>query len=436
MAVAPWAPPYCDRSSGRPYLRMRAHPRPAATVRGVSRLTGARRAALSHSLLLDGLIAAAIYLMVVFGPMIRPHAESGPLTSTGVLLGAVVCGALVFRRWRPRPVLVVATAGMVAYLVLGGLSSPLMLAEMLAIYTVALGSSRRTTLRIAIVVTLVLTGTGILFGAASWISSEIVGLAAQAALGAAVGDAVRSGSSYVTAIKERALRAERTREEEARRRVMEERLRIARELHDVLAHHIALINVQAGVAAHVLEAEPGQAREALSHIRTAGRAALEELRTTVGLLRQPNSPEDLATEPAPGLDRLPQLIASFEASGLLVEQRIQGEPRELPATVDLTAYRVVQEALTNVSKHSGGACAVLRLGYGPGGLCVEVTDDGIGGDGTEGSEGTGHGLLGMRERALAVGGTFSAGPGPDGGFQIRTVLPLPRTPSGIHGVST
>ncbi|MCW2912098.1 MAG: Signal transduction histidine kinase [Actinomycetia bacterium] len=391
----------------------------------MNRLTEARRAALSHPLLLDGLIAAATYVLALVVPVIHPKAESGPLTLTTVLLGAVVCGALVFRRRWSRTVLVVATAGMTVYLALGGLRSPLMLATMIATYTVALGSSRRTTLWMTTVVAVILAGAGILFGDTSWISSEIVGLVAQTALAAAVGEAVRSRRAYVTAIEERALRAERTREEEAGRRVMEERLRIARELHDVLAHHIALINVQAGVAAHVMETEPVQAREALTHIRVAGRAALDELRTTVGLLRQPNSPEGLATDPAPGFDRLPKLIASFEASGLLVEQHVEGKARELPATVDLTAYRVVQEALTNVSKHSGGASAVLHIGYGPGELRLEVTDDGIGCDGA--ADGTGHGLLGMRERALSVGGTFSAGPGPDGGFQVRTVLPFPQS---------
>ncbi|MGI8332007.1 sensor histidine kinase [Actinomadura scrupuli] len=397
----------------------------------MSRPTGPRWAALSHSLLLDGLIAAAVYLMAVFGPLIHPETGSEPPTTTNALLGAVICGALVFRRWWPRTVLVAATAGMVAYIMLGGLRSPLMLATMLAVYTVALGSSRRVTVRVAVLVALVLSVAGILFGAKSWSSPEIVGLAAQSALAAAVGDAVRSRTAYVRAIKERAVRAEQTREDEARRRVMEERLRIARDLHDVLAHHIALINVQAGVAAHVLETDPGQARQALGHIRGAGRAALDELRTTVGLLRQPNAAEDLATEPAPGLERLPQLIASFEASGLPVEQHVDGEPRELPATVDLTAYRVVQEALTNVRKHSGGASAVLRLGYRPGGLSVEVSDDGVGGD--IAAEGTGHGLLGMRERALAVGGTFAAGPGPAGGFRIRTLLPLPVPARGGRG---
>jgi signal transduction histidine kinase len=187
--------------------------------------------------------------------------------------------------------------------------------------------------------------------------------------------------------------------------------------------------VQAGVAAHFLESEPAQAREALAHIRQAGRSALGELRTTVGLLRQPNvrsePPDaDWAPEPVPGLHRLPQLIASFTATGLPVEQRVEGDPRELPATVDLTGYRIVQEALTNVSKHAPGAGAAVRLTYLPSEFRVEVTDTGTNSP-RQAADEAGHGLLGMRERALSVGGTFGAGPTPDGGFRVAAALPSP-----------
>jgi signal transduction histidine kinase len=250
-----------------------------------------------------------------------------------------------------------------------------------------------------------------------------------------VGDAVRSRRAYVTAVEERAHRAEHTREEEAERRVMEERLRIARELHDVLAHHVALINVQAGVAAHVLEADPAQAREALAHIRQAGRSALEELRTTVGLLRRPNARPDhptpqTAPEPVPGLDRLPQLIASFTATGLQIDQHVEGETRELPATVDLTAYRIVQEALTNVRKHAPEAAAVVvRLTYLPGEFRLEVSDSGT--SAPPHTAGTGHGLLGMRERALSVGGAFTARHEAGRGFRVTAVLPALASPGAV-----
>ncbi|HUR09325.1 MAG TPA: histidine kinase, partial [Nonomuraea sp.] len=241
----------------------------------------------------------------------------------------------------------------------------------------------------------------------------------------AIGDALRSRRAYVAAIEERARRAEETREEEAERRVMEERLHIARELHDVLAHHIALINVQAQVAAHLLATEPEQARTALGHVRHAGKEALDELRTTVGLLRRPGSRDELLTEPAPSLDRLPELVDSFTAAGLQLGWLIYGDPRPLPAPVGLAAFRIVQEALTNVSKHAPRATATVRIDYASDAVVVDVADDGESDPGGI-SSGTGHGLIGMRERARSVGGTFVAGPVEDGGFRVRAVLPTSR----------
>ena len=236
----------------------------------------------------------------------------------------------------------------------------------------------------------------------------------------------------VAAIEERARRAEHTREEEALRRVAEERMRIARELHDIVGHHIALINVQAGVASHVLDTQPEQARLALAHVREAGRSALAELSATVAVLRQGDE-SDAPHEPVPGLGRLPALLETFDRAGLRVSRQDEGEPRNLPTTVDLTAYRVVQESLTNVRKHAGTSAARLRLAYRRDELHIEVEDDGpgpgavpVGGTGGSTVGGTGHGLIGMRERAASVGGSFRAGPGPAGGFRVSVDLPLPR----------
>jgi signal transduction histidine kinase len=226
----------------------------------------------------------------------------------------------------------------------------------------------------------------------------------------------------VDAIRERAERAERTREEEARRRVAEERLRIARDLHDVVAHHIALVNVQAGVAAHVMDKRPDQAKEALAHVREASRSALDELRVTVGLLRQSGDPE-APTEPAPGLAVLDELLDTFRNAGLPVELARTDQGTELPAAVDLAAYRIIQEALTNVRKHAGpdarAEVSVVRVGR-----TVEVTvlDDGA--PTGQAADGGGHGLLGMRERATALGGALSAGPRYGGGFRVQAILPV------------
>jgi signal transduction histidine kinase len=398
----------------------------------VSRLTEVRHVVRRHPLISDGVLAVTVYGLALVASRMSHGYDAGTLNPQTAVVGALMSAALVFRRRWPRWVLAFIMGGTALYLALGGVRGPLMLATMVAVYTVALSSSRRGTMTVAACTATILATAGVVLGDHWWLDPVIVSVVAQTGLAAAVGDAVRSGRAYIAAIEERAHRAERTREEEAARRVMEERLRIARELHDVLAHHVALINVQAGVAAHVLETEPAQAREALSHIRQAGRSALEELRTTVGLLRQPNTgPDDTtaegAPEPVPGLDRLPKLIASFSATGLEIEQHVEGDPRELPATVDLAGYRIVQEALTNVRKHAPEATAVLRLTYLPGQFRLEVTDSGT--TAPQHAAGTGHGLLGMRERALSVGGTFTAGHRPAGGFGVTAVLPALPSPA-------
>jgi signal transduction histidine kinase len=390
----------------------------------MTRLIELWRASRAHYLLLDGFLAGSIFVMTILAHRFGHGDDAGPLTPQIVVIGAISCAALIFRRRWPRQVMAITVAGMMVFLATGGMRSPITLAPMLGVYTLALVSSRRATVWLGVTSAFAVGAAAVLLGDQSWIGPIVVANAAELGLGAAIGDSVRSRRAYIAAIEERAHRAERTREEEATRRVMEERLRIARELHDVLAHHIALINVQAGVAALVLDDKPDQARESLAHIRQAGRDALDELRTTVGLLRQPDSPDELPTEPAPGLDRLPDLIASFTASGLSVDPWIEGETQDLPATIDLTAYRIVQEALTNVSKHAGDATASVRLTFAPSDLRIEVTDTGTGQN--LAAPGTGHGLLGMRERALSVGGTFSAGPGRHGGFQVLARLPVPR----------
>jgi signal transduction histidine kinase len=235
-----------------------------------------------------------------------------------------------------------------------------------------------------------------------------------------LGEAVRNRRAYVAELRDRAKRAERTREEEARRRVDEERMRIARELHDVVSHSIGVISVQAGVAAHLLERRPDKAGEALATIRQASDEALDELHAMLGVLRQPDGRAPLA--PAPGLAQLDALVAMAEGAGLRVEVDARGAPH-LPPAVDLACYRIVQESLTNVVRHAGASSVTVTVAADGDTLVVEVTDDGPGAPGAGNGNGTRQGIVGMRERARALGGTLEAGPRPEGGFRVSARLP-------------
>jgi signal transduction histidine kinase len=232
-------------------------------------------------------------------------------------------------------------------------------------------------------------------------------------------------AEFVRVRRERAAEAEHTRREEERRRASEERLRIARELHDVLAHNISLINVQAGVALHLMDERPEQARTALSAIKQASKDTLGELRSVLDILRNPG--ESSPRSPAGGLDRLDELVSRASAAGLSVRTEIDGTPRPLPARVDLTAYRIVQEALTNVIRHAGAAEATIGVTYGERELTLRVDDDGRGRTVKDGG-GTGSGIAGMRDRAAALEGELEAGPRPDGGFRVLARLPLDGRP--------
>src|SRR6266542_1945453 len=213
----------------------------------------------------------------------------------------------------------------------------------------------------------------------------------------------------------------RTREEEARRRASDERLRIARELHDVVAHNISLINVQASTALHLIDERPEQARTALAAIKQASKEALGELRSVLDILRQ--SDEEPPRAPAPGLARLDELVSKVKAAGLEVRTTTEGDSRPLPAPVDLTAFRIVQEALTNVHRHAGRASATVRVSYRDRDLVVQVDDDGRGAS-SNGTAGGGNGIPGMRERVAALGGELEAGPRAGGGFRVLARLPL------------
>jgi len=238
-----------------------------------------------------------------------------------------------------------------------------------------------------------------------------------------LGETTRSRRAYLEAVEQRALDAERTREDEARRRAGEERIRIARELHDILAHRISMISVQSGVGAHLMDRDPDQARRALNAVNQASKEALQELRATLGLLRQVDGPEPRS--PAPGLAQLEGVVASATAAGVAVRLDITGQRRDLPTGVDLAAYRIVQESLTNVIRHARAATARIAIAYRRAEVVIEVEDDGRGLDeGELAAAGGGNGLLGMHERATALGGELEAGPLAGGGFRVLARLPV------------
>jgi signal transduction histidine kinase len=217
----------------------------------------------------------------------------------------------------------------------------------------------------------------------------------------------------------RAELAERERDVAAREAVVEERARIARELHDAIAHNVSMMVVQAGAERRTLEPNNEPTREVLTTIEQIGRGALTEMRRLVGMLRSDDA-DPLA--PQPGLGDLPKLVTQVREAGLPVELHVDGEPRELPVGLELSAYRIVQEALTNALKHAGDARASVRVSYGPDSLELEIVDDGAGGPSR--APGGGHGLVGMRERVALYGGRFDAGRAPSGGFAIRVLLPI------------
>ncbi|MDX6742807.1 sensor histidine kinase [Actinocorallia sp. A-T 12471] len=372
-----------------------------------------------HPTLVSAVLCLGVFAFSLMLLRMDPHGEIREILPVNVVFAALCTLPLALRdRW-PIGVLVAVTAVTSAHQALPG-GEFVALPIQVAIYSVALRTDR---LR------------GWLAGAASaswsvlmiavagrwdW-QPQLLGVFTGAGLAVALGDAIRNRRAYVAALVERAARAERTRDEVAARRVAEERMRIARELHDVVAHQLTLINAQAAVTLHLNEAS-GHVAEVLAHIKDDSREALTELRAIVGLLGSGEDESDTPRAPIPGIERLDDLAKSFRRAGLAVDISTDGEPRQLPSAVNVSGYRIIQEALTNVRKHSGADEARVRLRYAPDALRITVEDDGPGG--APSGDGVGRGLLSMRERAAAVGGWISAGPGEGEGFKIDAELPL------------
>jgi signal transduction histidine kinase len=335
---------------------------------------------------------------------------------------AAACLPLALRRRFPLAVLGVVTTVTAYNDLRPGPPSLVFLAPLIALYTVGTLKGRRTlfiaatlTMAVQLAVTIPSYGTPTFW-------ANAVRIVSMVAVAAALGDATRNRRAYVAEVEQRAAEAERTREETTRRRVDEERLRIARELHDITAHSLSIIAVQSGAAVHVIDTNPAEARRSLDAIRRTAKGALEELRAMLGVLRSAEEDADVPLTPSPGLAGLPELIRPMAEAGIDVMLAVDDDIDDVPAVVEASAYRIVQEALTNVVRHAGPCSVDIAVHRADDVLEIEIVDSGVGRP--HAGSVTGHGLAGMRERAVALGGSFSAGPAAGKGFRVAARLPL------------
>jgi signal transduction histidine kinase len=340
-------------------------------------------------------------------------------------LSALEAGTRAMHKRWPTSALAVAAITVIA-LIPVDLKEAAGIAIVLSAYTVGSLTDRALAFLSAVLTAGILAIGAWLIAPDAWTGPDTpVPMIAAALVGAAIGDASRSRRELAIATAEHARRIEEAHEEESRRRIVEERLRIARDVHDLVAHHLAVVNLHAGVANHLMHDQPDAATEALAHVRSASRTALDELGSLLSILRHPGE-SDTPTAPAPSLADLGSLLNALESAGAAVDFVVSGSPRPLPPGVHLSAYRIVQESLTNAHKHGCGP-AYLTLTYGADRLDIEVRNA-LETPARPSAEavGTGHGLAGMRERAAAVGGTLNAGLEMNGAFVVKASLPAPR----------
>lgn len=369
-------------------------------------------------LLQDAVMVAA--LLVYGAENLVDYARRLPV-SDGKWVGSLLAlqvGPLLFRRRFPGPVVAVVAIATAAGLG-GRLTTAGVLGLLLAVYSVGAYAGRRSQLAGAAL----LAGL-VAYGLASWFAIELVRIptiltvSLAMAVAGLIGDHMRARRASMTELEARAERLERDRELELELAADRERTRIARELHDVVAHHVSVIAIQAGAARAVRAKDPARAAGTLDTIEDAARQALTELSRLLGLLRKDGA---APREPEPGLDQVESLAGRARDAGLRVDVAVDGTPRPLPSGVELSAYRIVQEAITNAFKHAPGARVEIRLTYGADELGIQVTDDG---EHRPAASRPGHGLTGMRERVAVFGGQLQAGPMPEGGFRIQARLPL------------
>ena len=375
---------------------------------------------------MDAAVAAAVALALVLTISVATEEDATRSPDAlAYLLGLTVAALLLARRRWPMGVLVASVGALLVYYGLDYPAfSPAVSLAAAAYYAALAGHVRAAA---ALLVGVIVFGVGWQTLGENASLASVIGLntLADAALLAAVlllGEAVRNRRAWAEEVRRRLQRAEQDREREAARRVAQERLRIARELHDVLAHTVAGLNVQAGVAADAIDDAPERAKTSLQAIRDHSRTAMAEIRATVGLLREDTT--DAPRTPAPGLDQVDALLQTITDAGVQLDVSVAGTARPLPGAIDLTAYRILQESLTNVVCHAHASVARVLIRYDPDAIVVQVDDDGRGPAATRNGVG-GYGLVGMHERAAAVGGALEAGPRPGGGFRVHAELPTP-----------
>ena len=372
-----------------------------------------------RELVVDSLVAAGFTLFSIVGTYFaaqEPHAGRVPFDVGAAVLAGVAALVLSLRRRRPRAVLAVVFSATLVYFTIGYPDGPIWLSLIFALVNAVIQGHRLAAAVTAVLGFLVFPWLDLLVrdGPAPdgiW----LLALAAWLLVWLGVAELIRIR-------RERRADALRLQEEERMLRAGEERLRIARELHDALGHHLSLISVQSGVALHVNEELPEQARTSLAAIRDASKLALTELRSVLEILRHDG--EAAPRFPGSTLAQIADLVAQAVTAGIGVSAKTEGDVRPLPYGVEAAAFRIVQEALTNVAKHARSATATVLISYGERHLTVVVEDNGHGGSGTISVDGSGRGLVGMRERVAALGGTLEAGPRSEGGFRVRAVLPL------------
>jgi signal transduction histidine kinase len=371
----------------------------------------------------DPLLAAVLLALCLLNVVANPTDELHPTEPDALafVLTVIGAGVLAFRTRWPMPVMLASLACTGAYSAIEYPENGLPIACMVALYTVASRTSRRVSLVAAVATALVIVALTVI-GAQGLDVGGMISNFAIFGIAYASGLYVKVRRAYTEQLELRAADAEEHRRREADQAVAAERLRIARELHDVVAHAMSVVAVQSGVAAHVIDQRPDEARSMLQNINATSREALNEMRRMLGVLR---ADDDAGAEmaPAPTLGDLRSLVASVEGTGADVELDVTGEPTALAPALDLTAFRIVQEALTNVVKHAGPARVTVRVDYQPDQLEIEVADDGRGAASALHDAGAGHGLVGMRERVDLYGGSLSAGPQAGGGFRVRATLP-------------